>query len=429
MMHILAYDSLRACRKSLHLFVRYIELSPMNIKLQSLLQSIKDKASEFLPEIIGLRRHLHMHPELSTLEHNTALFIAEKLKEYGIPFKIGIGGNGIVASIEGLNPANRTIALRADMDALPINETNDVEYKSLNVGVMHACGHDVHMACLLGAARILEQMKSSFEGSIRLIFQPSEEKFPGGAMAMIKDGVLENPVPECIFGQHVLPTLEAGKVGFRPGQYMASTDEIYLTVKGRGGHAATPDLNIDPVLIASHIVVALQQVVSRSSPSGIPTVLSFGRFIADGRTNIIPDEAKIDGTFRTFSEEWRVKAHAKITKMAQGLAESMGGSCEVFIDKGYPFLINDDKTTERSKQLAIDYLGTENVVDLDQRMTAEDFAYYSHIIPACFYRLGVKNTDWKQIRNLHTPNFDADESSIEAGMGLLAWIAINQLLD
>jgi amidohydrolase len=392
---------------------------------QILLQAVKDSAAEFLPEMTGLRRHLHMNPELSTHEHNTAAFLAKKLTEYGIPFIAGIAGTGIIARIEGRDPHSRTIALRADMDALPIRETNDVEYKSLNEGVMHACGHDVHMTCLLGAARILSRMKSSFEGTVRLIFQPSEEKFPGGAIAMIHEGVLENPVPELIFGQHVLPTLEAGKVGFKSGRYMASTDEVYLTVKGRGGHAATPDLNIDPVLIASHIVVALQQVVSRSAPPGVPTVLSFGRFIADGRTNIIPDEVKIDGTFRTFSEEWRPRAHAKITKLAQSLAESMGGSCEVFIDKGYPFLVNDIKTTEKSKLLAIEYLGAENVKDLEQRMTAEDFAYYSHIIPACFYRLGVKNADWKQIRNLHTPIFDADESSIETGMGLMAWIALN----
>ena len=397
----------------------------MHSSQQSLLQVIKDSANEFLPEMIDLRHHLHMNPELSTHEHNTAAFIAQKLTEYGIPFKAGVAGTGIIATIAGRNPDNHTVALRADMDALPIQETNNVAYRSLNAGVMHACGHDVHMTCLLGAARILNRIKSSFKGTIRLIFQPSEEKFPGGAIAMIHESVLENPVPARIFGQHVLPSLETGKVGFKSGRYMASTDEVYLTVKGRGGHAATPELNIDPVLIASHIVVALQQVVSHSAPPGIPTVLSFGRFIADGRTNIIPHEVKIDGTFRTFSEEWRATAHEKITKLAKGLAESMGGSCDVFIDKGYPFLVNDDKITEKSKQLAIEYMGAENVVDLEQRMTAEDFAYYAQIIPACFYRLGVKNVDWKQVRNLHSPDFDADESSIEIGMGLMAWIAIN----
>ena len=244
---------------------------------------------------------------------------------------------------------------------------------------------------------------------------------------MIKDGVLKNPVPERIYGQHVLPTLEAGKAGFMPGKYMASTDEIYLTIKGRGGHSATPDLNTDTVLIAAHIIVALQQVVSRMAPPGVPTVLSFGRVIADGRTNIIPSEVKIDGTFRTFDETWRARAHEKITTLAQGMAESMGGTCDVFIDHGYPFLVNDDLATAEAKALAQEYLGSENVVDLEQRMTAEDFAYYSHIIPACFYRLGVKDPSWEKIRNLHTPEFDADERSLETGMGLMAWLAVNQL--
>jgi amidohydrolase len=396
---------------------------------KSLLHAVKDRAAEFLPEIIGLRRHLHMNPELSMLEHKTAAFVALKLTEYGIPFETGVGGNGIVATLKGRNPASHTIALRADMDALPIQETSDVDYKSLNPGVMHACGHDVHMACLLGAARILSHLKSSFEGSIRFIFQPSEEKFPGGALAMIQDGVLENPVPLNIFGQHVFPALESGKVGMKAGRYMASTDEVYLTVHGKGGHGATPELNIDPVLIASHIVVAMQQLASRNASATIPTVLSFGRFIAEGQTNIIPDFVKIDGTLRTFDEKWRASAHKKITTLAQGIAHSMGGSCEVFIAKGYPFLVNDEKTTSETKKLAIEYLGTENVVDLDQRMTAEDFAYYSQIIPACFYRLGTRNEVAGITANLHTSAFDVDERSIETGMGLMAWIALNQFTE
>jgi amidohydrolase len=396
--------------------------------MDSLIEKIKVLSVEYTPDIISIRRHLHAHPELSELEFKTADFICKILESFSIPFTRNVGGNGIVAKIEGQNPQKSTLALRADMDALPINELNNCEYKSLNPGVMHACGHDVHIASLLGASRILNELRLDFEGTIRLIFQPSEEKFPGGALAMINDGVLKNPVPERIYGQHVLPTLEAGKVGFKSGRYMASTDEIYLTVKGKGGHAATPELNIDPVLIASHIIVALQQVVSRFAPPGIPTVLSFGRVIADGRTNIIPSEVKIDGTIRTFDEAWRAKAHERITTLAKGMAESMGGYCEVFIARGYPFLINDDLTTSEAKKLAQQYLGAENVMDLDQRMTAEDFAYYSHIIPACFYRLGVKNPSWPNIRNLHTPEFDADESSLETGMGLMAWLAIASLL-
>lgn len=393
----------------------------------ALSEKIKRLAAQFAPEIIAIRRHLHTHPELSEKEFKTADYICATLESYGVQFSRGIGGNGIVAKIEGQQPQITTLALRADMDALPINELNVCDYKSQNPGVMHACGHDVHMASLLGAAKILNEVRNDFEGTVRIIFQPSEEKFPGGALAMINDGVLKNPEPARIYGQHVLPTLEVGKVGFKPGRYMASTDEVYLTVKGRGGHAATPELNIDPVLIASHIIVALQQVVSRAASPGIPTVLSFGRVIADGRTNIIPSEVKIDGTFRTFDENWRAKAHEKITSIAKGIAESMGGSCDVFIDKGYPFLVNDELAISEAKALAQQYLGSENVVDLDQRMTAEDFAYYSHIIPACFYRLGVKNPSWQTIRNLHTPEFDADERSLETGIGLMAWLAVNQL--
>lgn len=393
----------------------------------SLIEKIKFLSTKYLAEIIQIRRHLHSNPELSEQEFNTADFICQTLESYGIAFTRNIGGNGIVATIEGQQPQTTTLALRADMDALPINELNKCDYISRIPGVMHACGHDIHMASLLGAAKILNELKNEFEGTIRLIFQPSEEKFPGGALAMIRDGVLENPQPARIYGQHVLPTLEAGKVGFKAGKYMASTDEVYLTVKGKGGHAATPDLNVDPVLIASHIIVSLQQVVSRLAPPGVPTVLSFGRVIADGRTNIIPSEVRIDGTFRTFDETWRAKAHEKITSIAQGMAESMGGICDVFIDKGYPFLVNDDLATSEVKALAQEYLGQENVVDLEQRMTAEDFAYYTQIIPACFYRLGVKNPEWPTIRNLHTPEFDADESCLETGMGLMVWIAVNSL--
>jgi amidohydrolase len=390
-----------------------------------LIPKIKLSAARLTPSVIEIRRHLHAHPELSEQEANTADYIASVLHSFGIDCKRNIGGHGIVAHIEGVNPQLHTIALRADMDALPISEANNCEYKSQTPGVMHACGHDVHMASLLGAVRIINELKNEFQGTIRILFQPSEEKFPGGALAMIKDGVLQNPVPQYIYGQHVLPTLEAGKVGFKSGRYMASTDEIYLTVKGRGGHAATPELNIDPVLAAAHIIVALQQIVSRFAPPGIPTVLSFGKIIANGRTNIIPSEVKIDGTFRTFDEAWRAKAHTKINEIAEGVAKSMGASCEVFIDKGYPFLVNDNQVTQRAKTLAEEYLGAQNVVELDQRMTAEDFAYYSHIIPACFYRLGVKNPEWSTIRNLHTAEFDADESSLETAIGLMAWLALN----
>ncbi len=392
-----------------------------------LITTIKQKAAYLKAELQDIRRHLHMHPELSMQEKETSAFIQAKLAGYGIPFTTGMAVHGVVGMIEGRNPGKQVIALRADMDALPITEKNQVDYCSKNPGVMHACGHDVHMTCLLGAARILNDLKDHFEGSIKLIFQPSEEKFPGGASMMIKAGVLKNPAPQKMFGQHVLPTLEAGKVGMKPGKYMASTDEIYLTVKGKGGHGATPELNVDPVLIAAHILVALQQIVSRTAPPQLPAVLSFGRFIAEGRTNIIPNEVKLDGTLRTFDEAWRSEAHLRIERMAASIAGSMGGSCEVFIDKGYPFLVNDDQVTAEARQAAVEYLGAENVADLDLRMTAEDFAYYSQQVPSCFYRLGTRNEERNIVHNLHTDRFDVDEKALEVGAGLMAWMAVNSL--
>ncbi|MEI6574932.1 MAG: M20 family metallopeptidase [Bacteroidota bacterium] len=384
-------------------------------------------AEAYQHDTINIRRHFHKNPELSRRENETANFIATQLHAYGIPFQTGVARTGIVALIEGKYPESKVVALRADMDALPIHETNECDYKSVNIGVMHACGHDVHMASLLGAARILNQLKDHFSGTVKLIFQPSEESFPGGATVMIQEGVLKNPDVSCILGQHTLPTLEAGKVGMKGGKYMASTDEIYLTVKGRGGHAATPELNIDPILISAHILTALQQIVSRHAMSAIPTVLSFGRIEGAGQTNIIPDVVKIAGTFRTFDEKWRADAHELITRMAQGIARSMGGDCEVVFDRGYPFLVNDYDLTQRCFAQAQAYLGKENVVDLDLRLTAEDFAYFAQEIPGCFYRLGVRNESRGIVSNLHSSTFDVDETCLKVGMGLMAWLTFNEL--
>jgi len=313
------------------------------------------------------------------------------------------------------------------LDALPITEQNDVPYKSKNEGVMHACGHDVHTSCLLGAASILNKLREEFEGTVKLLFQPGEERMPGGATMMIKEGALENPKPSSIIGQHVMPFIPVGKVGFREGMYMASADEIYFTVKGKGGHAAIPEYNIDPVLISSHIIVALQQIVSRNANPKIPSVLSFGKISAEGATNIIHDEVKIEGTFRTLDEPWREEAHRKIKKMAESIAVGMGGSCEFNIVKGYPFLKNNPELTKRTRYFAEDYLGKENVVDLDLWMAAEDFSFYSQLIDACFYRLGTRNEDKGIVSNVHTPTFNIDEFALEIGAGLMAWLAIQEL--
>ncbi|WP_111609690.1 M20 metallopeptidase family protein [Algoriphagus yeomjeoni] len=388
---------------------------------------IKFLAKAYKEEVIANRRHLHANPELSYQEFNTAKFVKEKLQEIGITTIESKADTGWAALIEGKNPSKKVVALRADMDALPIIEANEVSYKSQNPGVMHACGHDAHTASLLGAAKILNEVKDDFEGTIKLIFQPGEEVAPGGASLMIADKVLENPRPNGIIGQHVMPFIEVGKVGFRPGIYMASADEIYVTVKGKGGHAAMPETLIDPVLIASHMIVALQQVVSRAASPKIPSVLSFGRVEALGATNVIPNEVKIQGTFRTLDEDWRAKAHEKMLSIAKGIVEGMGGEVDFEIKKGYPFLKNDPELTHRSHQAAIAYLGEENVLDLDIWMAAEDFAFYSQEVEGCFYRLGTRNEAKGITSGVHTPTFDIDEDALEIGSGLMAFLAISEL--
>ena len=388
---------------------------------------IKQLASKYHSDIVACRRHLHKNPELSFHEFNTQKFVEAKLNEYGIKNIQRMANTGVVALVEGKNPSKKIVALRGDMDALPIKETNPVEYKSVNEGVMHACGHDVHTSSLLGVARILNEVKENFEGTIKFIFQPGEEKLPGGASLMIKEGVLENPKPSSVIGQHVMPQINAGKVGFRKGLYMASTDEIYVTVKGKGGHGAMPHLIIDPVLITSHLIIALQQIVSRNAKPIIPSVLSFGKVIANGATNVIPDEVYLEGTFRTLNEEWRDEAHRKMKHLAETLAESMGGKCSFDIRRGYPFLINDDAVTDRARKAAEEFLGKENVEDLEIWMAAEDFSFYSQKVPACFYRLGVRNESRGITSSVHTSTFDIDESALETGMGLMAWMAMREL--
>jgi len=392
-----------------------------------MLESIKSLAKQHTDEIIANRRHLHQHPELSFHEKNTASFVADQLKQMGLSPQEGVAGTGVVVVIEGRDPGSRTVALRADMDALPIIEANEVPYKSLVPGVMHACGHDAHTASLLGTARILYELRGHWQGTVKLIFQPGEEIIPGGASLMIRDGALLNPAPQAMLGQHVAPNIPAGKVGFREGLYMASTDELYVTVKGKGGHGAMPEYNVDPVVIAAHIIVALQQIVSRHAAPKIPCVLSFGKVIANGATNVIPDKVRMEGTFRTMNEEWREKAHRDMVKMATGIAEAMGGTCEFEVRKGYPFLKNHPELTRRAKSRAIDYVGRENVLDLDIWMAGEDFAFYTQHTDACFYRLGTRNEARGIISSVHTPTFDIDESALETGAGLMAWLAVKEL--
>lgn len=395
--------------------------------VKMMIERIKKIAGQKKEQIVEVRRAIHANPELSFEEYETCELVSKFLKRAGIKHEKGIVKTGVVAIIEGNDPSSKTIALRADLDALPIQETTEVSFKSKNEGKMHACGHDVHTSSLLGTALILHELKNEFEGTVKLIFQPGEERIPGGAKLMIEAGVLENPAPINIIGQHVYPELEAGKVGFKPGMYMASADELHVKVIGQGGHAALPHKTIDPILITSHIIIALQQLISRRVSPYNPSVLSFGSIQGNGATNIIPNEVNLLGTFRAFDEEWREEAHGLMIKMAESIAEGMGGKCEFEVRKGYPFLVNDNELTRLSKNAAIDFLGAENVIDLDLRMTAEDFAYYSQVIPACFYRLGTSDFSKAPTGGLHTSNFTVDEKALEIGMGLMAYLAMVDL--
>jgi amidohydrolase len=391
-------------------------------------EHIHSFARQFFPNTVQCRRHLHMHPELSFEEVETGKFVAARLAEWGIEHRHGVAGNGVVALIKGKNPKKRVVALRADLDALPILEANDLPYRSQTEGVMHACGHDVHTAALLGAARILQALRDRFSGTVKCIFQPGEERLPGGASIMIRQGVLQRPRPASIFGQHVHPPLQAGMVGFREGMYMASADEIYVTVKGHGGHGAMPHQCIDPVVITAQIILALQQIVSRYSDPTTPSVLTFGKInSAGGATNVIPNAVQLEGTFRTMDEKWRAEAHKRMKRMAEDMARSMGGACAFQIRKGYPVLYNHEQLTRNARKWAVEYLGADQVAELPVRMTAEDFAFYSQEIPACFYRLGTGNPARGLTAPVHTDTFDIDETALETGMGLMAWLAVREL--
>lgn len=383
---------------------------------------IKALAKKYAPECIDIRHHLHAHPELSYQEFNTSAFIQEKLTHFGISFEI-MATTGVIGVIKGKNPGKKILALRADMDALPILEENKVDYISTRKGIMHACGHDVHTAILLGTTKILHELKDNWEGTIKLIFQPGEERNPGGASILIKEGVLKDPAPQAIFGLHVHPGLAAGKLSFREGKVMASADEIYITIKSKGGHAASPQSTADTILIASQLVVALQQVVSRNRNPFDASVLSITSFQGGYTTNVIPSEVKLLGTFRAMNEEWRFRAHDIIRKLTTELVHSMGATVDIHIDIGYPSVYNNERLNSLAKDLAKEFMGEENIETTELRMGAEDFGYYTQIIPGCFYRLGVMNEAMGITSGVHTPTFNIDESAIETGMGIMAWLA------
>ena len=388
-------------------------------------ERIEKLTKDVYPDVVKIYHHLHQNPELSFQEFQTADFICQQLEKLKIPYKKGFAKTGIVATIICQNPLKKVVALRADMDALPVLEDLKLNFKSKNEGIMHACGHDIHMANLLGSASILNTLKDEIEGTVLLVFQPGEEKLPGGAKTMLDEKALD-PAPHIVIGQHVMPELPAGIIGLKPGKYMASTDEIFITIKGEGGHAAMPERFTDTVLIASQIIVTLQQVVSRKANPSIPSVLSFGKVTANGATNIIPGTVAIEGTFRTMDEKWRYEAHKIISDITQSTAQMMGGSCEIKVVNGYPALTNDDTTSHLVRDFLSEYLGDDKVVTLEPQMTAEDFAYFAETYPSVFYRLG---TGIKGESNppLHSSQFIVNENALLTGIGSMAYIAYKLL--
>ena len=404
--------------------------------MMSVMDTIKALSENITEEVISMRRHIHQHPELSFEEYNTSAFVCSVLEKHHIEYTSGIVKTGIVALIKGKNPESKTILLRADLDALPIEEKNEVSYKSQNSGVMHACGHDVHTASVLGTAIILNQLKDQFEGTVKIMFQPGEEVLPGGSSLMIAEGVLQNPKVNFAMAQHVFPSMEVGKVGFRNGMYMASTDELHITINGKGGHAAMAGEYNNPLVVAAHIITEVERQfpftidregVARNTSNQIPTVIAFGKIEAKGATNVIPEKVYMAGTFRTMQEDWRVEVKQQLTRIINDVCEKYNTQAHINIIDGYPFLVNDEHITELCRNSAIAYLGAENVEDLPLRMTAEDFAYVTQQVPSCFYRLGTGNRALNITSGVHTSTFNIDEKALSISTGLMAWMTINAL--
>jgi amidohydrolase len=395
--------------------------------LPGIKEHILEKSAGLKEEVIQLRRHFHMYPELSYQEVETSQFICSWLQKNGIDFRKGIAGTGILGTIKGKAQGNKVIALRAEMDALPITERKKTEYSSLNTGKMHACGHDVNMAMLMGTTKLLNSIRDQFGGTVLLIFQPGEEKSPGGARLVIESGELENPKPDIVIAQHVLPELETGKVGYKAGRYLASCDEIYITVTGKGGHAALPGLTTDQIYIASNLVVRLKnRMLEQQTINNIPTVLGIGKISGEGATNIIPENVYIAGTFRTFDEKWRNEGLALVRTVSAETAQEFGVKIDVKIAEGYPVLFNDTDLTSKAIKFSKLLLGKNKIETYDIRMSSDDFSFYSSIAPSLYYRIGMRKKD-SEILKLHTSEFDIDEDGMETGVANMSWLVYNFL--
>lgn len=391
------------------------------------LTEIDGFARSVYQSMCGYREHLHMYPELSYEEHETAAFVKTTLKEIGIPNIQSIGITGVIVTIygDGQDENDRCLAFRADLDALPIQEENEVSYKSRNDGIMHACGHDVHTSILLGFAEVLFRFKNQLKHPVKLIFQPGEEVNPGGANLIIDEGGLSNPKVSKMFALHVFPDFEFGNVGFREGLYMASSDELHVEITGKGGHGALIGQTINPMFMGAEFILAAQNYVNSNSPDDVPSVINFGRFEALGSTNVVPQSAIINGTFRTMNEEWRELAKIELKSIAERISLKYGGNIKLNISKGYPFLKNDPILTEKVRGIACERLGEEHVHDLDLRLTAEDFAFYSHLVPVCFFRLGVGNKSKGITHNVHQSRFDIEHKAMKTGLKLFYSIAFS----
>ncbi len=395
--------------------------------MKTIRDTILRESAGLKDEVVSLRRHFHRHPELSYEEYETSAFIKKWLTLNKIEYREGIAGTGIIATLKGKNPGSRVIAVRAEMDCLPVNERITKDFVSASPGKMHACGHDAHMAMLMGTALLLRKIDDRFGGTILLVFQPGEEKNPGGARLMIESGAFENPKPDMFIAHHVLPELETGKVGYKPGRYLASCDEIYLTVEGKGGHAALPSLTTDQVFIASSLVVRLKTAMTeRQTARKIPTVLGIGKIIGEGATNVIPEKVEIAGTFRTFDEKWRSEALDLIRLVADITSREFGVRINVNISQGYPVLINNERLTKKAIELSSELIGKENIELYDIRMSSDDFSFYSAIAPSLYYRVGIRKKG-TEIKALHTSDFDIDEEGMETGVANMTWLLYNFL--